>query len=307
MGQGHAGAGRSAVVGSCAADGGYVRGQPNRSGICTVGGSCTLFSSIGSGLPANAYPNAVNQWGGDIAVSANSVNNILFAPGSSGNNTGVAPYYTTDGGTNWTAVSISGISSWANFKMGEFSGKPVHLICSDKVNSDTFYLEFPGTGIYYSANDGVSWSLATGSISPGQPAQMHCTPGQGGDIWIAMGKAGNPGSQPAGGHLYHITNANTGSPTVMTCSNVHEPYDVGIGAPKPGNSYPSIFIIGWVGTTPVWGLWRSDDQCRTWTQLDTWPGTTMDTVQTVAGDMNNFNRVFIGFGGSGAIWRQFLD
>lgn len=285
------------------ADGGYVSNKLNRSGICTVGGLCTLFSSIGAGLPSNAYPNNPNQWGGDIAAS--SPDNILFAPGSSGKNTGTNPSYTLDGGLTWNAVSIKGISSWANFKMGEFSTKPPHLICADRVNPKTFYLDFPGMGIYYTSDGGASWNRSTNSISPGSPAQMHCTPGQAGDVWIATGHDGNPGSQPAGGHLYHITNANGGSAIGTACANVQEPYDVGFGAPKSGNTYPSIYIIGWVGVSPVWGLWRSDDQCRSWTQLDTWPNGSMDQATTISGDPNKWNRVYVGFTGSGFIWKQF--
>jgi hypothetical protein len=295
-------------------DNGYLQFSAlNRSAICTVGGSCTLFSSIGSGLPSNAFPTAANQWGGDIAASA--PNNIIFAPGSSGNHVGTNPSYTTDGGVHWNAISIPGVANWADFRFESFGQKPTHSICADRVNATTFYLLFPGSsawkGLYYSTNGGANWKLASSatiSVGQGHDYQMHCTPGQGGDVWIATGADGNAGSQPiGGGNLYHITNANTDSPTITTCANVQEPYDVGFGKAKPGNNYPSIYIVGWVGTIPRWGVWRSDDQCATWTQLNTWLGTgpgSMDKAASITGDPNSYNRVFIGTG-SGFIWRQF--
>lgn len=291
-------------------DGGYIAGSTSISSTCNVEGTCTLFSSIGSGLPANAFPNNPCHVGGNIAAS--TPDNILFAPGSLGqpgasgcSGNGTAPYYTTNGGKTWKEVSISGISNWDNFRMNPFSVKPQHLICADRVSSATFYLLLPRSGLYYSSNGGASWSLSTGAISPGSPAQMHCTPSQAGDLWIATGPDGNPGFQPAGGDLYHVTNANSSSARVTKCSHVVEPYDVGIGTPKPGNTYPTIYIVGWVGWTPTWGIWRSDDQCSTWTQLDTWPAGSMDQVTTITGDPNSWNRLYIGFTGSGYAWRQY--
>lgn len=297
------------------ADGSYQNNGLSRSAICTIGGSCTLFSAIGAGLPANAYPNNTAQGGGDIAAA--DANHILFAPGSSGNTGGVAPYYSTNGGSTWNQVSISSVT-WTNFQMGPNSAKPWHLVCSDKTAATTFYLINPiGTGtsptLYYSSNGGVSWNTSATLSSALQFApspQMHCTPPLGssvaaGDLWIASGANGGTDSQPGGGALVHVTGANTGSPTVKVCSNVETPVDVGIGAPKSGNTYPSIYIAGWVGATPAYGIWRSDDQCNTWTQIDTWPENSLDQITSVSGDPNSWNKVYYGFAGSGYSVRQY--
>lgn len=299
------------------ADGDYVGNGISRSGICTIGGSCTLFSAIGAGLPANAYPNNTAQGGGDIAAA--DANHILFAPGSSGG-TGTNPYYTTNGGLSWNQVTISGVT-WGNFSMSPNSAKAWHLVCADKVanptTNPTFYLINPigqstSPALQFTTNGGLSWNSAA-SFAGAQFApvpQMHCTPPLGssvvaGDIWIATGSNGSQGSQPGGGALYHITAANTLSPTTTVCSNVQTPVDIGFSAPKNGNTYPSIYIVGWVGATPAYGLWRSDDQCSTWTLLDTWPMGSMDQATTVAGDPNSWNKVYVGFGGSGYTYKQY--
>jgi hypothetical protein len=282
------------------ADGSYVFNNLNRSAICTIGGSCTLFSAIGSGLPANVYPKNSGAGGGNIAAA--DANHILLA------GSGTAPEYTANGGISWTPISISGISSWRSFTMSPFGAKPTHLICADKVGTTTFYLNFGGS-LYYSINGGSNWSLAaarSGSFASGAGSQMHCTPALGagstvgaGDLWIASNWSGSTGGQPVGGGVWHISAANTGSPKITACSNVKSVLDVGFGAPKTGNTYPSVYIAGWVGSTPVYGIWRSDDQCNTWTQIDTWPNNSLDLIQTISGDPNIWNKVYYGFAGSG--------
>jgi photosystem II stability/assembly factor-like uncharacterized protein len=125
---------------------------------------------------------------------------------------------------------------------------------------------------------------------------MKCTPGQASDIWIATGPSGNAGGdQGVYGNLYHSTD---GGVTWTIIANVTEPYTIGFGAPRPGGSgYPAVFMAGWV--SGKFGVWRSDDEGRTWNQLGEWPMSSLDQIKTISGDPNIYGQVYIGFAGSG--------
>jgi hypothetical protein len=71
----------------------------------------------------------------------------------------------------------------------------------------------------------------------------------------------------------------------------------GFGLHGPGQSYPAIYIAGYVNH--VWGVWRSDDNAATWVNIGTWVLDKFDSIRTVAGDMNIYGRVYVGFDGSG--------
>jgi hypothetical protein len=83
-----------------------------------------------------------------------------------------------------------------------------------------------------------------------------------------------------------------------------EIYDVGFGAAAPGESYPAIYIAGWVSVATVWtwGIWRSDDNAATWTQIGDYPNYTLDHIKFVAGDPDMHGRVYLGLAGSGYLY-----
>ena len=71
----------------------------------------------------------------------------------------------------------------------------------------------------------------------------------------------------------------------------------GFGAPAPGQSYPSIYIVGWVNN--VYGIWQSTNNAQSWTQIGTYPDSSLDQITTISGDPNIYGQVYVGFGGSG--------
>src|SRR5262249_38179637 len=79
--------------------------------------------------------------------------------------------------------------------------------------------------------------------------------------------------------------------------NVLEVLAFGFGKELLGSSYPTIFIAGWVGG--VYGIWRSDDEAQSWTQISDFPLGSLDAVKAVEGDKNVYGTVYIGFNGSG--------
>lgn len=71
----------------------------------------------------------------------------------------------------------------------------------------------------------------------------------------------------------------------------------GFGAAAPGQSYPSIYIVGWVNN--VYGIWQSSDDAKTWTQIGTYPDNSVDQIKTISGDPGIYGQVYVGFQGSG--------
>ena len=62
--------------------------------------------------------------------------------------------------------------------------------------------------------------------------------------------------------------------TWTTLPDVLEVYDFGFGKEAPGGNYPTIFIAGFVNS--VWGIWRSDDEGQSWTQVGDLPLGSLD-------------------------------
>ena len=90
--------------------------------------------------------------------------------------------------------------------------------------------------------------------------------------------------------FYQSTN---GGATWVAIANVTEVYCFGFGAPAPGQSYPSIYIVGSVNN--VYGIWESDNNAQSWTQIGTYPTGNLDLIQTISGDPNIYGQVYVGF------------
>jgi hypothetical protein len=123
---------------------------------------------------------------------------------------------------------------------------------------------------------------------------LFFTPGQ-------SGSGGDP--NPDSDHALLKRSADGGA-TWTTVSNVAEVYDVGFGAAAPGESYPAIYIAGWVSVAEewVWGVWRSIDSCASWTQIGNYPNYSLDHIRAVAGDPDIYGRVYLGLAGSGYLY-----
>ena len=61
--------------------------------------------------------------------------------------------------------------------------------------------------------------------------------------------------------------------------------------------YPAIYIVGYVNN--VYGIWQSVNNAQSWTQIGTYPNSSLDTIKTISGDPNIFGQVYVGFEGSG--------
>ena len=141
----------------------------------------------------------------------------------------------------------------------------IHSICILPVN-----------GVFETTNGGASWTkVFSGEISNGSNfnAELMSVPGQAGNLFFTGGSQ-TVSSQPVTEGFYRSTN---GGATWTAVPNVLEVNCFGFGAPAPGQSYPSIYIVGWVNN--VYGVWESDNNAQSWTQIGTYPHGSLDAHQ----------------------------
>src|SRR5581483_3787458 len=255
----------------------------DQSGYSTDGGK--TWTQFQTKIPGAA----VTSRGGTIAASTPT--DIVWAEAG-----GHDPYYTLDGGQTWNPITLPGVSDWSNFDTQYYTD--TRTVAADRVLANTFYLYYPGNGVYESTNGGVSWTqMYSGSIS-GRAAldswnsSLQSVPGQAGNLFFTAGSLG--GTQPDGVGFYRSTDQGK---TWSAVANVQDVYCFGYGAAAPGQSYPAIYIVGYVNN--VYGIWQSNDNAQSWTQIGTNPINSIDSINTISGDPNVYGQVYVGFSGSG--------
>jgi len=254
-----------------------------KSGYSADGGqSWTTFAT---------YPPAAanGKIGGSIAASTPT--NIVWAPSDNS-----SPYYTLDGGMTWTPISIYGVPTNGETGWGFAHYLKRYIVATDRVTAGTFFLYNYLKGLYRSSDGGANWTLIhSGQIAPfsGFNASLRSVPGQAGHLFFTSGAQGNPGApHPAPNAFKRSTN---GGANWTSVPNVLEVRAFGFG--KALTNYPTIFIAGWV--KGIYGIWRSDDDARSWVQIGDFPLDSLDNVVTIDGDKDVYGTVYVGFNGSG--------
>ena len=113
------------------------------------------------------------------------------------------------------------------------------------------------------------YNLGSGSI--------HATPGVEGDVWITTGKA-----------LYHSTDSGK---SYASLANVEESNALGMGKAPPGNTYPTLYLIGKVGG--VSGFFRSHDVGISWSRIND-DQHQFGFAGVITGDPRIYGRVYVG-------------
>lgn len=256
-----------------------------------------LSSSSGQNGTWSAFATSpvVSSFNGNIAISTPT--NIVFF------NTfaDTAPKYTTNGGSTWNACSGLPTTGWAP---GSFFDNQ-KIICADDAGNGTFYIYNDGArAIYRSTDNGANWTSILTSIVRSfyfEPTLIS-VPGQAGHLFWAPGINGSS-NLPIGNALYRSQNANGGSPSLTTVSNVQDVWAIGFGAVAAGQSYPTVWIVGWVKVGAAaykYGIWVSKDNCVSWTFLIDYPFNSCDQIVTISGDASDPAKCYFGFQGSGA-------
>ena len=264
-------------------------GNDEQSGYSTDGGQTwQTFASLAPSF---------SSYGGSLAV-ASSTDIVVFPSNNS------QPYYTLDGGNTWNHILISGLPTSGESGWGWAYYLDRHIVAADPVNIGTFYAynygpSGSGAGLYKSTDGGVDWTRAyAGSIdSPYNSfnATLKVSPVTSGELFFTGGPVGGDTlASPASEPFEHSTN---GGSSWSAVPNVQDVWTFGFGKAAPGTTTPAIYIVGWVSNQ--FGIWESDDDANTWTQIGEWPSGSLDPIKTISGDMNAYGRVYVGFSGEG--------
>lgn len=258
----------------------------------------------------NAYPSKLLQpsvgTNRSVAYASANVNKLART-----SDAGSHVYFSTNRGVNWTACASS-----------KGSGGRVAL----SADGGTI-LHCPNDTIYYSNNNGSTWTKSTGVNFGGAIPVADAVnsnyfyvynPSNGG-IYVSSNKgvsfsfSGSAGSSSnpwttnicrtapgKEGHVWvpRIANGLRYSTdygkTYTTVSNVTSCRAVGFGKEATGAQYPTIFIWGTV--KGITGLYRSTDKGVTWLRLND-DAHQFGGFELLVGDMNVFGRVYTGGGG----------
>jgi hypothetical protein len=270
-------------------------GAIDRSGYSKDGGSKWVP------FPSNAPASAPGNLGGSIAVSTPV--NIVWAPANNGR-----PFYTLDGGATWVECNFQAdLPSKGELGWSFSFYQNRHVFTADRVLPNMFYAYNYGpsaspnvAGTYRSIDGGRTWAKVAGGFgaagAAGTSARLASVPGRAGHLFFAVGAttARDP-------HPYNVPlkRSRDGGATWIDLPNTQETWAVGFGKAAPGQSYPSVYIAGYANLDLSSGLYRSDDDCATWTRLTGVHFGSLDLIRAISGDMNVYGTFYIGFAGSG--------
>ena len=274
------------------------------SGKSTTGGGYGTWSGF-SGRPS-PDPAGTN---GSIACS--SPNCMIYVAGGGG---GV--FYTRDGGAHWTLITQAMWNASGSYgNPTTFNGFSNYYylyrqsIAADRTLVDTYYIQnwldsATGGGIYkITFPSGVLNIVRMDSSgtfnSPGLGlfnVLMECPIGYGGYCFITAGQdqSGTSGLQWTDNQFTNL----------YKVANIGEVYAFSFGLAKPGNNFPSIYVVGY--KSGVYGIWRGDGNLTdwqagsktgtsvTWTNLGGFPLGSAALIQTIAGDNNTYGWCYTG-------------
>lgn len=264
------------------------------------GATWTVFDTIPDPIMADG------KIGGNLV--AVSTTNFVWL----GANQMIAPWWTKDGGETWFESAISGTYNPAGWGPAMFN-KSMRIV-NDKetgavymYNSGSIYhtLDDPNAGIFKSMDGGETFTkIFDGRISLGNQAYMRIrtVPGHAGHLFFAGGYVARDGNLPDGTQpgMRSTDHGVTWAPI----TDVTEAYDIAIGKEAPGGSYPCVYLYGWVGETL--SFWRSEDNCETWINIGSYPADRPDRVDVMAADPDVYGSIYVGFGGCGCAYGQFV-
>jgi hypothetical protein len=215
---------------------------------------------------------SINGDHGQLAWSADGYA-LLHSPAGS-----AISYRSTDYGASWTPVAGLSVSN----------ARPV----ADPVNPNKFYVYDSGN-LLASTDGGASFAVA-GSLTTGGSPLIRVAPGREGDIWVCLN----------GGGLSRSTNSGA---SFSKIASVNQCGAVGFGKAAPDATYPTIFMVGTVGTTT--GLLRSTDAGATWVRVndDAHQYGGIGNGRFVTGDMNVFGQVYMSSVGRGIVYGKPTD
>jgi len=245
------------------------------SGYSTDGGATwTRFPYLTTGTPAT------DLHYGNIAVSANNNNNIVWVPSVvTGLNSKV--YYSTDRGTTFTSATLTGLTSSDTLHNSAYY-QARHTLVADPTTAGTFYILGFGASsvpvVWKSTDSGATWAKQTTTGLSGNFGSGATLINDGTRFWAVP---------TSGTGLYYSTDCLTWS--VQT--SLSNAISLGIGAALPGSSNLTLYTYG--TATAGTGFLQSSDLGATWTLLADYPFELYTGVRHIAGDLEVPGKVYV--------------
>jgi len=247
---------------------------------------------------------------GNIAVKPTDASKVVWIPSFG------LPSYSSNGGDSWTTATVAGVASvnsGAFFCAANYLQRRILTVDA----AGNFYAMYSAPdanagGVFRSTDNGANWTRqCTEPVSNADPlwgvlhwggfnSTLMAAPGQTGDLWMCAGpQDAIPDTENTGMKLVRSTD---GGATWSAISNVTEPHHIGFGKAAPGETYPTIYMVGYVGH--VYGIWRSTDTGASWTNIGTYPAGNVSLANYINGDPDRYGWVYVALGGAGAVWRD---
>jgi len=226
----------------------------------------------------------------------------------------------TNGGSSWTPVSKqpAGVAGGGTVAVG--------------ANGTRFVWSPAGTGVQVTANNGKTWTAATGIPAGARVAADRVNPAtfygyaggtfyasvNGGASFAATAAGGLPATGPvrfkavpgragdiwlAGGApdaAYGLWHSTDGGASFTRLANVEQADTIGFGRAAPGQAYPALYTSARIGG--VRGIFRSDDAGASWVRINDDQHRYGWTGAAITGDPRVYGRVYLGTNGRGIIY-----
>ena len=226
---------------------------------------------------------------GKLAISSTDPNRIVVVPaGPTSWDPDPNPVYdrsvkyTTDGGSSWN--NAAGAPNDTIFNRWS----PEEPLAADKVNGNKFYLYSSGS-LYRTDDGGANWSVVNSSLPVDDNHYVKTVPGVDGEIWIALDWKGLYKSSDSGANFTKL-------------GLIQQAKLVAFGKTPPGQTHPAVFVYGVIDNYS--GIFRSDDMGSNWVKISDDDIPIGNDPRTMAGDRQQFGRVFIGTDGSGIFYNN---
>jgi hypothetical protein len=242
------------------------------------------------------WAGSVELRGGRVAVSSTDPNRMVWLP----EGWAKAPHYSTDRGATWSPC-FGGSNSI--MKNQWEPGCIINQLTSDRVNGKFYMTRFAGANgganhpIMVSTDGGANFtqvgSVYTNTYNEYR-AQLVAAPAAN-HVWMSDDGADRV---PEMGGLWKSTD---GGVTWAQIPGTLKTRAVTFGQGKPGSGYAyTVFMNGKL--SGVKGIFRSDDYGATWVKLADMP--TPSVIEAMAGDRQNYKKVWIGTHGRGVFEGQ---
>jgi fibronectin type 3 domain-containing protein len=238
--------------------------------------------STDAGLTWTIFPNVppiANSTGDEskVAVTADGANIIWAIKGE-------VPYYSSDRGASWTPTNLP--KPAVSYHLAADRKNPQKVYAYD--HGGNWWYPSNSARFYYSTNGGRTFTASAQTWGPNgfNVTDLAVNPFVEGDVWLADAN-----------NLWHSVNSGmtwtklTAMATVgQEYTNVHGAIKVALGAPAPGSSQATVYLVGTINGKDA--VYRSIDMGATWVRIDD-DDHRYGGVSRIVADSSLYGRVFL--------------